>query len=145
MFKKLEQLLLHYPHTTLVGTQWQFRRRRLEVVSVRDLLTEPLTPAEFMRRPLVHRGRWLVKARDLEQQQVKQFYLAATREFWRPTGLRAGLYWPCAEGDGPAELLTRRFGTTPRERIVLANALAQLQQIDWQGFDLRITIDRKTS
>lgn len=145
MFKQLEQLLLHYPDSTLVGKQWQYRRRRLEVVSVRDLLLNPLTPAEFLRRPMLHRGRWLVRAKDLEQQKVKQFYLASSQEFWRPTGLRLALYWPGEESDGPAELLTRRFATTPRDRIVLAKALTELRSCDWQGFELRITVDRRTS
>lgn len=145
MLKRLEKLLLAYPESTLLQTQWQFRRRRLEVVDVRDLLTEPLTPDEFLRRPLIHRGRWLVRARDLEQQTVKQFYLASTREFYRPTGLRLALYWPDQRDQPPAEWLSRRFAGTRRDRIVLARALASLRQTDFGGFDLRITIDRRTS
>lgn len=145
MLKKLEQLLLSYPTSTLVQTEWQFRRRLLEVVSVRDLVTEPLTPAEFLRRPLVHRGRWLVRATDTKTGRLQQFYLASSQEFYRPTGLRLALYWPDAPGSPPAELLPGRFAGTRRDRIVLANAVAQLRQIDFGGFDLRITVDRRTS
>lgn len=145
MLKKLEQLLLSYPTSTLVQTQWKFRRRQLEVVSVRDLVLEPLTPAEYLRRPLLHRGRWLVRAKDLRTLRVQQFYLASSAEFFRPTGLRLALYWPESPQTPPAAWLPGRFAGTRRDRIVLANALAQLRRTDFGGFDLRITVDRRTS
>lgn len=145
MLKRLEKILLAYPESTLLQTQWRYRRRRLEVVDVRDLLLHPLTPDEFLRRPLIHRGRWLLRATDLETQQIQQFYLASSAEFYRPTGLRLALYWPGQPGEPPAEWLSRRFAGTRRDRIVLANALAQMRKTDFSGFDLRITIDRRTS
>lgn len=144
MFERLEQLLIDYPTSTLLETAWTFRRRRLQVVGVRDLLTDPLTPDEFLRRPLIHRGRYLVKATDLDTQKVKQFYLASSQEFYRPTGLRLALYWPGVIGP-PERIISHRVAALRRDRIVLAKSVTQLRQTDWQGFDLRITVDRRTS
>jgi hypothetical protein len=144
MLKRLEQLLIDYPTSTLLETNWTFRRRRLQVVSVRDLLIDPLTTEEYLRRPLIHRGRYLVKANDLETQQVKQFYLASSQQFYRPAGLRLALYWPDQSGQPPAEILSKRIAGTRRDRIALAKALQQLRREDFGGFDLRITIDRRT-
>ena len=145
MLKRLEQLLLDYPTSTLLETDWTFRRRRLQVVSVRDLLTNPLTVEEYLRRPLIHRGRYLVKANDLDSHKVKNFYLASSQQFYRPAGLRLALYWPDRPGQPPAELLSKRIAGTRRDRIALAKALQQLRREDFGGFDLRITIDRRTS
>lgn len=145
MFDRLEHLLIDYPTSTLLQTQWTFKRRRLQVVDVRDLYTNPLTPAEYLRRPLIHRGRYLVKANDLDCQQVKQFYLASSQEFYRPTGLRLALYWPDTIGQPPERIISKRFAALRRDRIVLAKALTQLLQTDWQGFQLRVTVDRRTS
>lgn len=145
MFKTSELLLINYPITTMVQSEWQFRPRRLEVIKVRDLAKLPLTPAEYLRRPLVHRGRWLVKARDLDADKVKNFYLASSREFYRPTGLRLGLYWPDKQEQKPAEVLPGRFACTKRDRIMLAIVVAKLRNTDFGGFDLRITVDPRTS
>lgn len=145
MFKTSELLLLNYPNQTLLQTDWTYRQRRLEVVQVRDLLRSPLTPEEFLRRPLIHRGRWLVKARDLDSQQIKQFYLASSKEYYRATGLRLALYWPGAENEMYAEVLPRRFAATRRDRIILALSLMKLKSVDFSGFDLRVTVDKRTS
>jgi hypothetical protein len=87
----------------------------------------------------------LVKATDLDCQQVKQFYLASSQEFYRPTGLRLALYWPDTIGQPPERIISKRFAALRRDRIVLAKAVTQLLQTDWQGFQLRITVDRRTS
>ena len=145
MFKTSELLLVDYPKSTIIQTNWKFQRRRLEVVSVRDLVKSPLKPEEYLRRPLVHRGRWLVKARDLDENQVKQFYMASCRQFYRPTGLRLGLYWPGKQSKAPAEVLPGRFACTIRDRIVLAAVLAKLRNTDFGGFKLMVTVDRRTS
>jgi hypothetical protein len=143
MFEKFDRLLISYPTTTLIESEWEFRRRQLEVVSVRDLLLQPLTPEEYLRRPLLHRGRWLVKAKDLELRQVKQFYLASSREFYRPTGLQLALYWPDQPDSLPASYVSRRFGVSRRERIALARAIGELARRNFDGFQLRVTIDQR--
>jgi hypothetical protein len=145
MFEKFDHLLLSYPTSTLIGSDWSFRRRQLEVVSVRDLLFEPLKPAEYLRRPLIHRGRYLVRAKDLLSRQVQQFYLASSLEFYRPTGLRLALYQPGPERAKPETFVSRRFGVSRRERIAMARAICELQTMNWEGFELRITIDRRSS
>lgn len=145
VFKTSELLLLNYPTQTLLQTEWSYRTRRLEVIKVRDLLRSPLTPEEYLRRPLIHRGRWLVKARDLDSEEVKQFYLASSKEYYRATGLRLALYWPNSDGEMYAEVLPHRFAATRRDRIVLALSLIKLKSVDFSGFDLRVTVDRRTS
>jgi hypothetical protein len=145
VFKTSELLLLNYPTQTILQTDWTYRPRRLEVIHVRDLIRSPLTPEEFLRRPLIHRGRWLVKARDLDSNQVKQFYLASSKEYYRATGLRMALYWPGETNERYAEVLPRRFAATKRDRIILALSLIKLKSTDFSGFDLRVTVDRRTS
>lgn len=46
-------LTIHYPRTTHVrfGESPQFDLRTIRVLSIRDLVREPLTPEEFLRRP----------------------------------------------------------------------------------------------
>ena len=112
---------------------------------MRDLLFEPLKPAEYLRRPLIHRGRYLVRAKDLLSRQVQQFYLASSLEFYRPTGLRLALYQPGPERAEPETFVSRRFGVSRRERIAMARAICELQAMNWEGFELRITIDRRTA
>ena len=43
MFDRLEHLLIDYPTSTLLQTQWTYKRRRLQVVNVRDLYLDPLS------------------------------------------------------------------------------------------------------
>lgn len=143
MFEKFDRLLISYPTSTIIESAWDFRHRQLEVVSVRDLLLQPLTPEEYLRRPLLHRGRWLLKAKDLERRKVKQFYLASSREFYRPTGLQLALYWPDQLDTPPASYVSRRFGVSRRERIALARAISELSHSNFDGFQLRVTIEKK--
>lgn len=145
MFSRSERLFLEYPVSTLLETQWQFARRELRVVRTRDLWTEPLTPAEFLSRPLIHRGRWLVNSVDLRTNQFRKFYLASSRQHYRTTGLRLALYWPDEPGRTPAEIISRRFAATRRDRLILSRTLIELRHDDWSGFDLRVTIDRRTA
>lgn len=145
MFEKFDHLQLSYPTSTLIESNWSFRPRQLEVVSVRDLLLEPLTPAEYLHRPLIHRGRYLVRAKDLEKRRIQQFYIASSLEFYRPTGLRLALYQPGPEKSEPASYLSKRFGVSRRDRIALAKTIAELWGLNWEGFELRITIDRRSS
>lgn len=149
MFEPNERLLLNYPASTLLETNrfWFYRSRYLQILSVRDLLINPLTPEEFLSRPLIHRGQFLIRARDLDTHRVQQFYLSSSKEFFRPTGLRLALYWPGQPGRLPADIFSRRYATTRRDRILLARTLLEFQRMGckWSGFDLRITVDCKTA
>jgi len=62
------------------------------IQSVRDLVTDPLSVQEFMRRPFLLRSRWLVKAYEPGINQWRQFYWGSTREFNQPGLPRVGLY-----------------------------------------------------
>ena len=63
-----------YPITNEVGIRPRLRKRRLLIESVRDLLSEPLTPEDIARRPHVRRGRFLAIGLDLDKGERRQFY-----------------------------------------------------------------------
>lgn len=116
-----QQIEIDYPTCTLVNAQLEFRPRKLVVKKVRDLVVDPLTPADYLRRPLNHRGRWLILARDLETGQLRQFYWSTVKDHFRPLPLRLGLYGP--GNHRPLELLSRPFEPVVRDRILLARAI----------------------
>ena len=75
MLTPRQVITLTYPTSTLVqSAQPIYRPRQIRVVSVRDLVAEPLTIAEYLYRPLVRRGRYLVTAWDYATRSVRQFY-----------------------------------------------------------------------
>lgn len=141
MLDPFETVSLHYPVRTILGVPWEFRKRRIQVLAIRDLLTEPLLPSEFLRRPLIHRGRWLVTARELDSGAVKRFYLENFREFYKPTVLRLGLYYP--DQSQPPLIISHRFGVSRQQRQTLAAVIKNLESHDWNGPQLRITVERK--
>ncbi len=67
MFQSGQQIELVYPvNTDIVFIENATRRvRNLYVHRIRDLVAEPLTPAEYLRRPYVARSRWLILASEL--------------------------------------------------------------------------------
>src|SRR5690606_17645707 len=97
-FDRGTEVAINYPLSTHVRF-WrpdQYRRREVVIDSVRDLVADPLTVEEFMRRPFLLRSRWLVKAYEPRLRQWRQFYWGSTREFAAPGILRVGLYEPQA-------------------------------------------------
>ncbi len=56
------------------------------------MVREPLTVAEYRRRPTILRGRYLFRGVDLETGLFRQFYLNNTREMWQESWLRIALY-----------------------------------------------------
>jgi hypothetical protein len=123
MIEPGQTIELTYPDCTLVEALAKFERRRIRVHRVRDLVAEPLTPAEYLRRPKQRRSRWLVFGYDLDRCVWRKFYVGSSREYERPGVLRVGIYRP---GETvPADLISREFGPTARERLVLARVLAE--------------------
>jgi hypothetical protein len=123
------RLELTYPDCTLVEALAKFERRRIRVHSVRDLVAQPLTPHEYLRRPKLRRSRWLVFGYDLDRFVWRKFYIGSALEYERPSVLRVGLYRP--DESKPADLIGRAFGPTARERIILARVL-----VSWHGANL---------
>ena len=130
---------LTYPDCNLIDSLPRLQARRLQVHTVRDLIAQPLTPLEYLRRPMLHRSRWLLNAYDLDRQGWRKFYLGSSTEFRRPGLLRVALYRPGETK--PSDLVGRSFGPTNRERRVLAKVLAQWCQADLGPLELRVLAD----
>lgn len=122
-----KELTIHYPtHTHLhLLASCKMRRRRIAVRSVRDLVTSPLTPEEFAKRPYIARSRWLISAYDLEGGCYRQFYLGTMQEFPAPQILRFGAY-DVASGD-LVRLIGRQFLPTIPERRGMLRVIRRLQ------------------
>lgn len=137
--KKGDRLTITYPTTTHVrfvdSARWQ--ARRIECLAIRDLLREPLTPDEFLRRPYILRSRWLIRAADRDSRQLRQFYLGSSHEFASPASLRIGIYEP---GDSkPSQWIGREFGETANDRRQLVQLVLRLGRQDLSPASLRIT------
>lgn len=118
---KRQLLLLTYPENTDVQSTTRFIRRRLRVHTIRDLCKKPLTPREFLRRPLVNRGRWLVLARDIDRRAYRQFYLASSKEFYHQPEIKVGLF-----ENGSLLHLMQAFQPTRRERILASHYIKKV-------------------
>ena len=123
-----QRIVIHYPKSTHISAEPQFQRREVIIKSVRDLVRDPLTVEEYCQRTQVRRSRWLVSARDVQLGAWRRFYLGTTREYWRSTPLRLGLFHP--ETNRFEELLGRPFEATASDRILLARTA-----LDWSGRD----------
>lgn len=130
---------LSYPNSTLVGALAEFRKRHMEVISVRDLLSHPLLPEEYLRRPYTRRSRWLVKVFDLDKQQVRQIYLGSSLEHRAPGCLKLGLYEPGA--DRPGWSHPRAFLPCKSERRLLARLVIYADQMECEDLLLRVYCD----
>lgn len=125
MLHRGQTVTLTYPDTTVVDCIASLSGRHVQVLHVRDLVAEPLTPEEYLRRPLTRRSRYLVTGFDHTRQSVRQFYLGSSVEFATEGMLRVALYRP---GDRrPYDLIGRPFGPTHRDRRLLARCLRDLQ------------------
>ncbi len=134
-------LQLHYPISTAINCNLEFRPRRLVVYKFRDLVTDPLTIAEYMRRPLLYRGRWLAIAKDLQAGVIRQVYPTTTREHFRVVPVRLGLYDPDKTASGPVDVISRAYGATVSERTALIRLIHRVRSVDAGGLQLRVLVD----
>lgn len=118
---------LSYPRRNHVASEPIFIPRRIEVRRVRDLVTDPLDIAEFLRRPYIRRSRWLVTGVDLDTNDWRQFYIGSTAEHRSPGVLRVCL-WDCETGK-PWEHLARDFEPTPKDCTELMRYLLQVRDV----------------
>jgi hypothetical protein len=130
-------LSVGYPVSTDVTARLEFRDRELMVRRVRDLVTEPLTIAEYLRRPLVRRSRFLLSGTDLSCGQFRRFYLRSAREFLRDTPLRVGMF----EGGHLVELTRTNWGPTARDRMALARFLGRFAGANLGGLEIGVFSD----
>jgi hypothetical protein len=130
---------LTYPDCNLVESLAKLRRRRIRVYSVRDLLSDPLTPAEFLARAFIRRSRWLVSGYDIDRKSHRQFYLGSSAEHHCAGVLKVALYEPGSQR--PTWPFPRSFGETRRERCLLADAIRAWSERDLHDLRLRIYAD----
>jgi hypothetical protein len=137
------QLTIHYPRIRhiLYCDRSPMVARSIIVREVVDLVEKPLTPEEFLRRPYLRRGRWLVKAIESigQKQRFRQFYLANSAEFRRHGGMRLALYEPGKRL--PVEIISEEFLPTVVERKMLIRLVKKLKDADFGGLQLRIVAD----
>jgi hypothetical protein len=133
------EIQLSYPDCNLVESLTKLRRRRIRVYSVRDLLSDPLTPAEFLARPFIRRSRWLISGYDLDRQSHRQFYLGSSAEHQCSGLLKVALYDP--HSGRPTRTLPRVFGETLRERCLLVDAIRSWADQDLHDLRLGIYAD----
>jgi hypothetical protein len=140
-FDRGMEVAINYPVSTHVRffRPDQMRRREVVIHAARDLVTDPLTIAEFMRRPFLLRSRYLVKAYEPEIRQWRQFYWGSTREYAAPGILRVGLYEPGAEK--ASWVYDRAFLPTPEDRRELIKSLRQWEKIDFGSASVRVFAD----
>jgi hypothetical protein len=139
MIEPGSQIELSYPDSTLVDSLARLVKRRVHVYRVRDLLAQPLTPDEFLRRPFIRRSRWLISGYDLDRQRYRQFYLGNSAEHRAPGLLKVGLYEPGA--DRPTWPLPRPFGPTRAERQFLIDVIKEWAKKGPTQLQLRIYSD----
>ena len=140
-FERGTEVAIHYPLSTHVRF-WrpdQYRRREVVIDSVRDLVADPLTVEEFMRRPFLLRSRWLVRAYEPRLRQWRQFYWGSTREFAAPGILRVGLYEP--EASEATWVHGRAFHPPPKDRRELMQLLKRWSKLDVGELSLKIFAD----
>jgi len=132
---------ISYPNSTHVRF-WRpedFRKRQIVIHTLRDLVTDPLTVAEFMRRPFLLRSRWLVRAFEPKIRQWRQFYMGSSREFASSGTLRVGLFEPGTTA--PTWLYGQSFEPTSEGRRNLIRRLQDWSHIDFGNGRLGIFAD----
>jgi hypothetical protein len=141
MLERGEIAIISYPMSTHVGSVNLERVERREIVvhHVRDLVANPLSVGEFMRRPYLLRSRWLIKAYEPDRNQFRQFYLGSSLEWKSPAVLRVGLYEP--DSTRPVKVFGRGFEATPEDRAVLIRALRVWSRHDLGDAKLMVFAD----
>ncbi len=134
---------IHYPTNCLLASDPQFSHREVYIRGFRDLLTDPLTIDEFLRRPLLRRSRWIIKTADPNlPRKYRQFYIGSCQELWRDTPLRIGWYDPKQPETRPLAIAPFNFPNTTSQRLELAKSLVRWRDHqDPDGLVLRVFCD----
>ena len=138
MFRPGQGLELHYPTNADVDIEGRvYVPRVIQIRKCRDLVKDPLTPIEFLRRPLLSRGRLLLETADLFGQ--RRFYPANSLEFATKSPLRVGWFHPSRTL--PVTILSRSFDNTSGERELLRQLLVDLANESFRDFRIGIFAD----
>lgn len=113
-----------YPYTTHVSAPWPvWEPRRFRVLGIRDLVLQPLTIDELIRRPMTRRSRYLIRVFDLDRQVYRSVYHRSMQDYYRETPLRVGVFY----GPKLVELMTTNWGPTIADRRGLIKFLGRYQ------------------
>jgi len=136
-----KEVEISYPVSTHVRFYRPDRIRHREIVihDVRDLVTDPLSLAEFMRRPWIMRSRYLVRAHEPHRDKWRQFYIGSSTEYRSPGILRVGMYEHGSTR--PDRIYGRAFAPTIADRRVLIAAVREWSKHDFTFGSLRVFVD----
>ncbi len=139
LFQPRTTYRINYASNCLVNSQPDFRAREITVRGIRDLLLDPLTPDEFISRPLLRRSRWLIKTRDPGiPREFRQFYAGSMQEHWEDSILRIGWYDLSRPGSPPVFKSALAFQPKAYDRFTLARLLIRWKDRDFKGYALRV-------
>jgi hypothetical protein len=127
-----------YPQTTHLATptpRWE--PRKFQVLGVRDLVQDPLSVAEYLRRPMTRRSRYLIRVLDLDKRRFRSVYQRSMSDWYRETPLRIGIY----EGSTLVDMTNHNWGPTLADRKSLIRFLAKFDGLDMGEFRLGIFSD----
>jgi hypothetical protein len=137
MFNLDQQISILYPSTTHVEAILKAKRipRNVVVKEVRDLVRDPLTTQEFLRRPFVNRSRWLIRGFEPSFSRFRQFYLGSSVEFRSPGTLRLSVYDPDTD---TRRIIGREFQPTLSDRLQMIRLVKEWENTDHGDFVLNI-------
>ncbi|MEL7337299.1 MAG: hypothetical protein AAFN70_13985, partial [Planctomycetota bacterium] len=92
MIEAGERMQLTYPTSNIIGHSFSYRTREFVVCDIRDLFEDPLTIEDFYRRPMLKRSRYLLRGRDVETDEWRQFYAGNSIELSAPGDLYIAEY-----------------------------------------------------
>jgi hypothetical protein len=127
-----------YPRTTHLATaspRWE--PRTFQVLGIRDLVREPLTIQEYLRRPMTRRSRYLIRVLDVQKQRYRSVYHRSMSDWYRETPLRIGIY----EGLKLVDMTSHNWGPTLADRQSLIRFLQKFDGFDMGEFQIGIFSD----
>jgi hypothetical protein len=126
-----EWIIGWYPTRNVIGDKAGRVPRNLMCLSVRDLHKEPLALSTVERRPLTHRGRFLMFAWDEDIGETRCFYLAQLLPSKDVAPMDSLLQVIGFDDGAPADGLETHgpeFAATAIQRAALATACRELRQ-----------------
>jgi hypothetical protein len=127
----------HYPRSCSVADPLSWRPVHFQAIGVRDLVADPLTIEQFLRRPYLRRSRYQLRVVDLATGRRRTIYERLLRENFRDCPLRVGVY----EGRKLVELMATNYGPSVADRRGLLRFLAKYSTTDFGDYRLGILSD----
>lgn len=136
------ELCLTYPTQTdiLHIDKCQRRQRIVLARRIRDLVFEPLTVAEYSRRPYTYRSRYLITGIDKHLGDWRNFYLGSSDEYRSSGYLRLVRYDPNRQRI--VDYFAGQYAPSPKDRRHLLRLAIELSEDRMRhGLEIRITAD----